>query len=130
MVVEKWTGWAVVSEILQVVDQILSETWLVEQVWQDEHGINAEFLSVFSQVVHVSDRCTTDLHNAVQLVLAAHLEPFFGKTFAFVHAQSGAFTSVAVDQNGGDALLLQVQSVLLDDIVVDGALPIFAAREK
>lgn len=123
MVVEEWTCWCVLCDFAQVLDQVFLEAWLVEQVWQDADGIDAEFLSVFGQFVNFGNGSASDLDHAGELVLAASLDPFLSQTFAFVDLEGGAFTGGAVDQDTVDVLLLQQLSVLVDDVEVDGALP-------
>lgn len=121
--VEKSTSWTVLSNFLQVVDQILFTDWLVEQVREHKNGINTELLSVLGQVVNFGNGCATDLSDAVQLVFTACLEPFFDDALAFLETQGGALTGGAVNQDGGDSLLFQELSVLVDDVVVDVTFP-------
>lgn len=123
VIVEQWPGWAVCGDILQVMHQVFLEAWLEEQVGQDKNGIDAQFLAVFGQFIDLGDGGATDLDHAGELVLAAHLHPFFGQAFAFVDLEGGAFAGGAVDQHTVDVLLPQQLSVTIDDVEVDRALP-------
>lgn len=120
MVVVHWTSWAVLHDVLEVFNQIFCDDWTEEEVWQDENGRDANLFGVFGQVINVGYGCATDLDHADQIVLAADFPPFLGDAFAFIDAESGAFTHCAIDQDTFDSLLLQPAGVLVDDIVVDG----------
>lgn len=123
VVVEQWSGWAVLGDFLQVLDQVFFDGWAEEQIRQAEDSINAKAFSMDSHFVDIGNRCTADLDHAYHLILTACLEPFFGETNTLFQFQSGALADGAIDDDAVQALLLEPRGIFLDDIVVDGAFP-------
>lgn len=123
VMVEEWTSRAVLRHILQVADQIFFACWTEEEVRQAEDSINAQTLSMGGHFVDIGHAGATDFDHAEQLVLAARLEPFLQQADAFVQFQGATFANGVVDNDALDVLLLQQRGVLVDHIIVDGALP-------
>lgn len=120
VIVVQWTSWTVFGDVLEVLNQIFLNHWVVEQVWHDENGRDANLFGMFGQIAHISDVCTADLNHQDQVVFPGNLPPFFGEAFAFIDAKSCSFANGTVEQNTIYSLLFQQLSVFFDDIVVYG----------
>lgn len=120
MVVVQWDTGDILGDVLEVVDQILFGSRFVEEIGQKNDAVNTDLLSMFTHIVHISDISATDAENHGESMFAAHFQPFFGQTLAFIYTKSGSFSSDSVHENTLDALGFKVHGILLDDIVVDG----------
>lgn len=119
MVVVNWTRWAVLDNVLDVLNQIFFDSWLVEKIRKQNDTVDADFLSMFGQLIHFGD-WTGNAEHHCDSVLAAHFQPFLSQMLALFNAKASSFTSDSIHQDSLNSFRVQVMSIAFDNIVVDG----------
>lgn len=119
MVIVNWTIWTIFNNVLHIFDQIFLGSWCIEQIGQKSDAIDANFLSMFAQVVYISNTNTTDAQHHCKTMFAANFQPFLCQAFMLINTEGCSFANGAIDQNTTDSLRLQVLAILFNHIPID-----------
>lgn len=129
VIIADWSSWAVCAHISDVFNQILFNSWFVEQVGQESDAVDLNFLGMCAQIVDIGNVTATDAKDHLETIFTAHFQPFLSQAFALVDSEARSFAGHTVHQHALDTLWLQVIAVLINHFVID-TVPAISAKAK